>query len=107
MPLQNSMDGIRIVRIIELYNKEYLVGAAFLPDVTFFPSPNQSPNISNANGILHRYSGLATEAYTFDLVDLTVDKPDMLLGSIPEATKGVTGSHIFAPMMAVEEKAEG
>lgn len=29
----------------------------------------------------------------------------MLLGSIPEATKCVTGSHIYALMITVEEKA--
>ena len=47
-PLQNSMDGTRAVRIIELYNKEYLVGAAFSPDVRHFPSPDKLPNISIA-----------------------------------------------------------
>uniref|UniRef100_A0A1X7V256 Uncharacterized protein n=1 Tax=Amphimedon queenslandica TaxID=400682 RepID=A0A1X7V256_AMPQE len=106
--LQNSMDGTRIVRIIELCNKEYLVGAAFSPDVGLFPSQNQIPNISNAKqhiASVRQHCGLATEAYTFDLVDLKGEKPDMLLGSIPEATKGVTGTHIFALIMAVEEKA--
>ena len=43
-PLQNSMDGTRVVRIIERYNKEYLVGAAFSPDVRLFPSPDKLPN---------------------------------------------------------------
>ena len=38
-------------------------------------------------------------------MDLTGKYPDLLLGSIPEATHGVTAAHIFSLMMAVEEKA--
>lgn len=47
---------------------------------------------------LHVY---AAEAFTFDLVDTTGMLADQLTGSIPEATSGVTSSHI---MIAVEKK---
>jgi len=50
-------------------------------------------------------SRYAAEAYSFDLVDTTGKTPDLLTGSIPEATSGVTASHIYALMLAVEEKA--
>ena len=33
MPLQNSMDGTRVIRAIELYRDYYLVGQEFPPDV--------------------------------------------------------------------------
>ncbi len=32
-PLQNGMDGTRIIRVIELYHKQYLVGEEFNSDV--------------------------------------------------------------------------
>jgi predicted cupin superfamily sugar epimerase len=32
-PLQVRMDGTRVVRIIELYKDEFLVGESFSPDV--------------------------------------------------------------------------
>ena len=35
-PLQNGMDGTRVVRIIELYHGKHLMGKAFPPDVRFF-----------------------------------------------------------------------
>ena len=37
----------------------------------------------------------ASEAYSFDLVDTTGKLPDIMLGSIPEATSGVTASHMY------------
>ena len=36
-PLQNGMDGTRIVRVVELYLKECLVGEQSLPDVRLRP----------------------------------------------------------------------
>lgn len=48
----------------------------------------------------------AAEAYSFDLVDTTGKLPDMLLESIPEATSGVTASHIYSLMLEVEQKAK-
>ena len=36
-PLQNGMDGTRVVRTIELYHGKYLTGKAFPPDVRLFP----------------------------------------------------------------------
>ncbi len=37
-PLQNGMDGTRIIRAVELYLDEYLVGREFPPDVRQFAS---------------------------------------------------------------------
>lgn len=37
--------------------------------------------------------------------NLTRHQPDILLGSFPEATKGITSSHVFSLMMTVEEMA--
>ena len=39
-PIQNSMDGTRVVRIIELYNK-YLVGEMFPPSVRSWPKETE------------------------------------------------------------------
>ena len=47
----------------------------------------------------------AAEAYSFNLVDTTGKTPDLLVGSIPEATSGVTASHIYALMLEVEKRA--
>lgn len=37
-PIQNSMDGTRVIRVIELYLDQYLVGKEFSPDVRCWPS---------------------------------------------------------------------
>ena len=50
-------------------------------------------------------SGYAAEAYSLDLVDTTGRSPDIMLGSFPEATSGVTASHLYAIMLKVECKA--
>jgi len=47
----------------------------------------------------------SAEAYSLNLSDTTGLLSDIIIGIIPEATKGVTGSHIFSLMMAVEKKA--
>ena len=50
-------------------------------------------------------SRYAAEAYSFDRVDTTDMLPDLLTGSIPEATTEVTASHIHALMLEVEQRA--
>lgn len=111
-PFHNSMDGTRVVRIIELYQSEYLVGESFPPDVRIFPTSEQLTKVDSQKQ-LHDYilsvrenNRYAAEAYSFDLVDTTGKLPDMLLGSIPEATSGVTASHIYSLMLEVEQKAK-
>ena len=47
---------------------------------------------------------LAAEAYSFDFVDTTGKYSDMLTGSIPEATSGVTGERIYSIMIEVEKQ---
>ena len=42
VPLQNGMDGTRVVRAIELYLDKYLVGEQFPTDVCQFPA--EPPN---------------------------------------------------------------
>lgn len=49
----------------------------------------------------------AAEAYSFDLVDMTGRLPDLLIGSILEATSGVTASHVYCLMLEVEKKGNG
>lgn len=111
-PYQNSMDGTRVVRTIELYNDKYLVGESFSPDVRAWPS--QSTELPVAKSweqvrdyvlSVRKHSKYAAEAYSFDLVDTTGRLPDLLIGSIPEATSGVTASHVYCLMLEVEKKA--
>ena len=44
-PLQNSMDGTRITRAVELYLDKYLIGEEFHPDVRLFPDESQLPTL--------------------------------------------------------------
>ena len=110
-PFQNSMDGTRVVRTIELYQDEYLVGESFPPDVRQFPHQDQLPKAESWEQVqkyvleVRAQSRYAAEAYSFDLVDTTGKLPDLLTGSIPEAISGVTASHIYALMLEVEHKA--
>ena len=110
-PFHNSMDGTRVVRTIELYENEYLVGESFPPDVRLFPEPQKLPKLESREQVqdyvlsVRGRANYAAEAYSFDLVDTTGKLPDMMLGSIPEATSGVTASHIYALMLEVEHKA--
>ena len=46
-PFRNSMDGTRIIRTIELYENEYLVGESFLPDVLSFPNLDNLPKLES------------------------------------------------------------
>ena len=47
VPLQNSMDGTRIIRAVELYRNEYLVGEEFPADVRCYPTESQLPTIQD------------------------------------------------------------
>ena len=111
-PLQNGMDGTRIIRTIELYRDKYLVGKQFPPDVRLWPSATdlmQSTTMQEVQDYIlqvrceHAY---AAEAYSFNLSDTTGEFADILAGSIPEAKSGITGAHILAEMLAVEKHAE-
>ena len=110
-PFHNSMDKTRVVRAIELYENEYLVREYFPPDCRLFPTREKLPRAESHKQIQdyvlsvrqsHRY---AAEAYSFDLVDTTGKLPELLTGTIPEATSGVTTSHIYSMMLDVEQKA--
>ena len=35
------MDGTRVIRVVELYHDQYLVGKALPPDIRCFPSPDE------------------------------------------------------------------
>ena len=75
-PIQNSMDGTRVVRIIELYNK-YLVGEMFPPSVRSCPKETEFVKASAWEQVqdyvlsVHALNRLAAEAYSFDFVDTT------------------------------------
>ena len=110
-PFHNSMDGTRIIRTIELYENKYLVGESFPPDVRSFPNLDNLPKLESREQVQEyvlsvRAKGkYAAEAYSLDLVDTTGKSPDIMLGSFPEATSGVTASHLYAIMLEVERKA--
>ena len=112
MPLQNSMDGTRVIRAVELYRDYYLVGQEFPPDVRSYPAESMLPTLQNPkqveNYILNvRKNGqYAAEAYSLSLCDTTGTLDDVIIGCIPEAKKGVTGSYIFALMMEVEKQSK-
>uniref|UniRef100_A0A1X7VFT4 Uncharacterized protein n=1 Tax=Amphimedon queenslandica TaxID=400682 RepID=A0A1X7VFT4_AMPQE len=110
-PLQISMDGTRIVCIVELYKDKYLVTESFSPDVCTWPKEENLPTVKDWDPIHDhivkvRSSGkLAAEAYSITAVDLLGIQSDIFFGSIPEATSGVTANHIYSLMMVIEEKA--
>ena len=110
-PFHNSMDGTRVIRTIELYENEYLVGESFPTDVRSFPEPHNLPKLVSREQVQEyvlsvRAKGkYAAEAYSLDLVDTTGKLSDILLGSFPEAASGVTASHLYALMLEIERKA--
>ena len=87
-PIQNSMDGTRVVRIIELYNNKYLVGEMFSPSVRSWPKETELVKASSWEQVqdyvlsVRASNRLAAEAYSFDFVDTTGKYSDMLVGSI-------------------------
>ena len=105
-PLQNGMDGTRIIQVVELYRDQ---GKAIPPDVRLFPSPEQM-HASNYQQIqdhilqVRSQGAYAAEAYSFNLSDTTGKLPDILTGSIPESKSGVTGGHIPALMLEFERR---
>jgi len=109
-PYQNSMDGTRVIRTVELYENEYLVGEAFPADVRLFPEPCNLPTLESREQVqdyvlsVRSKRSYAAEAYSLDLVDTTGKSPDLMLGSFPEATSGATTSHVYAVMLKVECK---
>ena len=110
-PLQNGMDGTRVIRVVELYRDRYLVGKAFPPDVRCFPSPDNLDQALNWEQIqqyvltVREEKTLAAEAYTLNLSDTTGKLPDTLTGSFPESKEGVTGHHILALILEFERRA--
>jgi len=110
-PFHNSMDGTRVIRAIELYENEYLVGKSFPADVRSFPESHSLPKFESREQVqkyvlsVREKGSYAAEAYSLDLVDTTGESPDIMLGSFPEATSGVTASHLYAVMLEVERKA--
>ena len=111
-PLQNGMDGTRVVRIIDLYRDKYLVGKSFPPDVRCFPSPENVDQVLNWEQV-HQYvlsvrseKTFASEAYSFNLSDTSGKLPDVMAGSIPESRQGVTGDHILALILEESSNAQ-
>ena len=109
-PLQNGMDGTRVVRSIELCLGKYLVGKAFPPDVRVFPESDEYDISTMTNEDIQRYifsarknDEYAAEAYSFNFSDTTGEYPNVLAGSIPEAKSGVTGECILGLMLEVEK----
>ena len=109
VPLQNGMDGTRVICAIELYLDRYLVGEQFPPNVHSYPL--EPPALQGSEQLEQYVSKVrqenlyAAEAYSLNLSDTSGILNDIIIGIIPEATKGVTGYHIFGLMMAIEKKA--
>ena len=95
------MDGTRIICTIELYENEYLVKESFLPDVRSFPNLDNLPKLELREQLpqyilsVRAKGKYAAEAYSLDLADTTGKSPDIMLGSVTEATSGVTASHLY------------
>ena len=109
-PLQSGMDGTRIIRTLELYLQQYIVGRQYPPDVRLFAGQlyEVPDSISELNDYVmqtRKNGAYASEAYSFNMSDTTGDYPDVLLGTIPESKSGVTGSHIMSLMMQIEREA--
>ena len=109
-PLQNAMDGTRVIRMVELYLGKYLVGKQFSPDVRLFPNLEESDISTITNEDIQSYvfsvrknNEYAAEAYSFNFSDTTGEYSDVLVGSIPEARSGVTGECIIGLMLEVEK----
>ena len=105
-PLQNGMDGTRVICAIELYH-DMLIGEQFPADVRKYPKElpkPQTPEDLKQYIFNVREKGLyAAEAYSLNLSDTTGLPNDIVKGVIPEATKGITGAHLFSLMMEVEK----
>ena len=90
LPLQNGMDGTRVIRAIELYLGQYLVGEQFPPDVRNYPveppSLQSSEQLEQYVGKVRQEKLYAAEAYSLNLSDTTGRLSDIIVGVIPEAT---------------------
>ena len=110
-PLQNSMDGTRVIRAIELCSDQYLI-KEFPADVRLYPKESDLPVFEDAEQTIkyickvRTNSKYAAEAYSIDFVDTTGKLTDLLIGSIPESKTGVTNAHIFALMMMIEKQSK-
>ena len=110
-PIQNSMDGTRVIRVIELYLDQYLVGKEFSPDVRCWPSADNLDvavdweQIKNYVIKVRHNKSYAPEAYSFNLADTSGKLPDLLIGSIPQAHSGISWSHVLAMMLTVDKHA--
>ena len=109
--LQIGMDGTRIIRTVELYLDQFLVGKEFPPDIRLHTQAHCSTDVTNMTTQdvqkyifeVRKSNAYASEAYSFNLGDTTGQHADILLGSIPEAKAGVTGEHILALMLECEK----
>ena len=86
------------------------VGRQYQPDVRLFGEQLTTvpTNLKELNDyvIETRQNGAYTsEAYSFNFSDTTGEYSDILVGTIPESKAGVTGSHIMALMLHIEEEA--
>ena len=88
-----------------------LVGKEFSPDVRCWPSPDDLDTavdwkqIKNYVMRVRHNKSYAPEAYSFNLADTSGKLPNVLIGSIPQAHSGITGSHVLAMMLTVEKHA--
>ena len=109
-PLQNGMDGTRIVRVVELYLDKYLVGEQFSPDVRLWPNkPIQALSWQQVQDHVlqvRKKKGYASRGLFLQSLRYHRKAFRSLRGyTISQAKQGMTNGHIFAMMLEVEKHA--
>ena len=103
-PLLNGMDGTRVICTIEMY-RDMLIGEQFPAGVRKYlkklPKP-QTPEDLKRYILYIQCKREWAVACSMNLSDTTRLLSDIVIGVIPEATKGATGAHLFSLMMEVK-----
>jgi len=102
-PYHNSMDGTRVIRTIELYENEYLVGGILFTRFSSVSNQQRASKgrITQANSRLCTVSEKKSSiCLSFDLVDTTGKISEILTG-----TDCMLLMIIYSMMLSVEQKA--
>ena len=84
-PLQNGMDGTRIIRVVELYRDQFLVGKAFPRNVHCFPSAEQLDEAVSWQQVQEHVMAVREKNY-------------MLLKHIPSTCPTQQGSYLISSL---------
>jgi len=75
------------------------------PDESGLPTVERSQQLQDSVLEVRNTGSYSAGAYSFNLSDTSGKLPDMLIGSIPEVQKGITGAYVFTLMMEEEGQA--